>query len=113
MLAAPQNPLKKDETEEVSVSPAAAKEISTDVATATVLSATAGIFRIKEARRTTPSGYSMEEKKKAGEGVYMFLTSVGKILAGRARHGVVMRSYCHHLTNKSENWAKLAVNNLI
>lgn len=43
----------------------------------------------------------------------MFLTSVGKILAGRTRHGVVMRSYCHHLTNKSENWAKLAVNNLI
>lgn len=64
LLAAPQNPLKEAETEELSVSPAAAKEISTDVATATVLSATAGIFIIKEARRTTPSRYSVD----GGEG---------------------------------------------
>lgn len=47
LLVGPQNPLKKDETEEVSVNPAAAKGISTDVATATVLSAAAGIFIMK------------------------------------------------------------------
>lgn len=68
LLAASQNPLKKDETEEVSVSPAAAKEISMDVATATVLSAMAGIFKIKEAQLTTHSRYSMDGGEKKQEG---------------------------------------------
>lgn len=62
-LATPQNPLKKDETEEVSVNLAAAKEISTDVATATVLSATAGIFIIKRSMANDTIGLFYERKK--------------------------------------------------